>query len=146
MSLKGKELNINIDTSNIKAFYKKYIELIQCTMDKKNKLSKRELDILTELVHHSYLKRDIENLKDRFTLVFNISTRREIQYTLGKRSDKTGVVKPISNAIIQQALGGLRKKGYIKGINLPSVLLIEPTDNKFKLGFVLNIKPNEDNI
>jgi hypothetical protein len=100
------------------------------------KLRKREADVLAELLYHNYLKRDITNEEDRAELVFHISTRRKISNYLGERDRETGeVIKPLSNPVIQQALGGLRKKGLITGIKLRNFVLVEPEDGVFSLTF-----------
>ena len=64
-----------------------------------------------------------------FKLVFDISTRNKI-------SDRLN----ISNAVIQQALGGLRKKNVIKGITLRETFAVEPEDGVFSLHFKFVVK------
>lgn len=101
-------------------FYRQYIELLQPIL----KLRKREADVFAELLYHNYLRRDIKNPADRFKLVFDISTRNQISERLG-----------ISNAVIQQALGGLRKKNVIRGITLRETFTVEPKYGTFTLSF-----------
>ena len=101
-------------------FYRQYIEILQPIL----KLRKREADVFAELLYHNYLKRDVKNSEDRFKLVFDISTRNKISEKLN-----------ISNAVIQQALGGLRKKNVIKGITLRETFAVEPSNGVFNLNF-----------
>ena len=108
-------------------FYRQYIEILQPIL----KLRKREADVFAELLYHNYLKRDIKDAEDRFKLVFDISTRNKI-------SDRLN----ISNAVIQQALGGLRKKNVIKGITLRETFAVEPEDGVFSLHFKFVVKDN----
>tara|TARA_B100001939_G_scaffold333596_2_gene333715 strand:- start:60 stop:476 length:417 start_codon:yes stop_codon:yes gene_type:complete len=108
-------------------FYRQYIEILQPIL----KLRKREADVFAELLYHNYLKRDIKDAEDRFKLVFDISTRNKI-------SDRLN----ISNAVIQQALGGLRKKNVIKGITLRETFAVEPEDGVFNLHFKFVVKDN----
>jgi hypothetical protein len=126
--MKGSK-NLQLPLMDSRVFFKKYVDIIESLMDKKSKLRKREAEVLAELLYHDYLKRGIENEADRSMIIFDISTRRKIQESLG--SDK----RPLSNAIIQQALGGLRKKGYVKGITLGSIVKVVPKDGKYKLIF-----------
>jgi len=113
-------------------FYRQYIELLQPLLQ----LRKREADVFAELLYHNYLKRDIKNPEDRFKLVFDISTRNKIGEALGQRDKKTGeLIEPLSNAVIQQALGGLRKKNCIKGITIRDTFTIEPEEGVFNLTF-----------
>ena len=141
MESKKGEKNLQLPTAEPKLFFRKYVDIIQTIMDKKFQLRRREADVLAELLYYNYIKRDITDAGDRSMIIFDISTRKLMQNNLGRKSkkgDKT--IEPLSNAVIQQALGGLRKKGYVKGITLGSFLLAEPTNGKFKLSFSFNIK------
>jgi hypothetical protein len=111
-------------------FYRQYIELLQPML----RLRKREADVFAELLYHNYLRRNIPNPKDRARLVFDISTRNEIGEALGTKADD-GTITPLSNAVIQQALGGLRKKNVITGIKLRDTFTVEPVDGVFSLTF-----------
>ena len=108
-------------------FYRQYIEILQPML----KLRKREADVFAELLYHNYLKRDIKDAEDRFKLVFDISTRNKISEKLD-----------ISNAVIQQALGGLRKKNVIKGITIRETFAVEPENGVFSLHFKFVVKDN----
>ena len=112
-------------------FYRQFIELLQPILG----LRKREADVFAELLYHNYLRRNIENEDDRFKLVFDISTREKIGRTLGKRNEKGELIQPLSNAVIQQALGGLRKKNLISGIKIRKAYTIEPSSGVFALTF-----------
>lgn len=112
-------------------FYRQYIELLQPML----KLRKREADVFAELLYHNYLKRDIQNPEDRFKLVFDISTRNKIGEALGVKDKQGNLIEPLSNAVIQQALGGLRKKNCIKGITIRDTFTIEPKEGVFELTF-----------
>ena len=48
---------------------------------------------------------------------------------------KGELVQPLSNAVIQQALGGLRKKNLISGIKIRKAYTIEPSSGVFALTF-----------
>jgi hypothetical protein len=113
-------------------FYRQFIELLQPILG----LRKREADVFAELLYHNYLKRNIEDADDRFRLVFDISTREKIGVALGQKDEKTGeLIQPLSNAVIQQALGGLRKKNLISGIKIRNAYTIEPSSGVFALTF-----------
>jgi hypothetical protein len=111
---------VTLPSTDARTFYRRYLELLQPML----RLRKREADVLAELLYHNYLKRDITNEDDRAELVFHISTRRKIQEYL-----------KISNPVIQQALGGLRKKELIKGIKFRNFVVVEPEDGVFSLTF-----------
>mgnify|MGYP003630827154 CR=1 FL=1 len=111
-------------------FYRQYIELLQPILN----LRKREADVFAELLYHNYLRREIQNADDRFRLVFDISTRNQIGTALGTK-DRNGNITPLSNAVIQQALGGLRKKNVIQGIKLREAFTIAPEGGVFNLTF-----------
>lgn len=112
-------------------FYRQFIELLQPILG----LRKREADVFAELLYHNYLRRDIKNEEDRFRLVFDISTREKIGIALGQKDDKGDLVQPLSNAVIQQALGGLRKKNLVSGIKIRNAYTIEPSSGVFALTF-----------
>ena len=58
-----------------------------------------------------------------------------------RQRDKEGnVIEPLSNPVIQQALGGLRKKGLISGIKFRNFVLVEPEDGVFSLTFRFVVK------
>ena len=121
------EKTITMPAVEPRKFYRQYIELLQPVL----RLRKREADVFAELLYHNYLRRDIPNKEDRSRLVFDISTREKIQTKLN-----------ISNAVIQQALGGLRKKNVIIGIKLRESFTIEPKDGVFTLSFKFVVKDN----
>ena len=112
-------------------FYRQFIELLQPILG----LRKREADVFAELLYHNYLRRDIKNEDDRFRLVFDISTREKIGEALGQKNEKGELVQPLSNAVIQQALGGLRKKNLVSGIKIRNAYTIEPSSGVFALTF-----------
>lgn len=112
-------------------FYRQFIELLQPILG----LRKREADVFAELLYHNYLRRNIENEDDRFKLVFDISTREKIGKALGKKDEKGKLIQPLSNAVIQQALGGLRKKNLVSGIKIRNAYTIEPSSGVFALTF-----------
>ena len=114
------EKNITMPAVNARKFYRQCLELLQPVL----RLRKREADVLGELLYHNYLKRDIKNDGDRAELVFSTATRRKIQEKL-----------EISSPVVQQALGGLRKKGIIKGIYIRDFIIMEPEDGVFSLTF-----------
>jgi hypothetical protein len=140
MEINKGEKNLQLPSAKPREFFRKYVDLIQTMMGKSYQLRKREADVLSELLYFNYIKKDIKDLEDRSRIIFDISTRKLMQQNLGKRSRKGDkVVEPLSNAVIQQALGGLRKKGYIKGITIASFLMAEPVDSKFKLSFMFKV-------
>lgn len=127
-----KEKTITMPSVSPRTFYRQFIEILQPML----KLRKREADVFAELLYHNYLRRDIRNDQDRFRLVFDISTREKIGKYLGVRDPKTGEsIQPLSNAVIQQALGGLRKKNLIEGIKIRDSYTIDPTSGVFSLTF-----------
>jgi hypothetical protein len=130
------EKTVTLPSTDARTFYRRYLELLQPML----KLRKREADVLAELLYHNYLKRDIANEEDRAELVFHISTRRKISKYLGKRDKEGNVIEPLSNPVIQQALGGLRKKGLISGIKFRNFVLVEPEDGVFSLTFRFVVK------
>ena len=125
------EKTIVMPATDAKKFYRQYIELLQPML----KLRKREADVFAELLYHNYLRRDITKKEDRFRLVFDISTRNQIGESLGKRDNEGNLIEPLSNAVIQQALGGLRKKNCIKGIEIRDFFTIMPKEGVFELTF-----------
>jgi hypothetical protein len=126
------EKTVVMPSTNARTFYRRYLALLQPMI----KLRKREADVLAELMYFNYMKRDVVNDTDRFTLIFDISTRRKIGDYLGEHDKNTGeLIKPLSNPVIQQALTGLRKKGLISGIRLKNFFLIEPQEGEFSLTF-----------
>tara|TARA_B110000259_G_C14028685_1_gene405759 strand:+ start:759 stop:1160 length:402 start_codon:yes stop_codon:yes gene_type:complete len=118
-------------------FYRQFIELLQPILG----LRKREADVFAELLYHNYLRRDIKNEEDRFRLVFDISTREKIGEALGQKNEKGELVQPLSNAVIQQALGGLRKKNLVSGIKIRNAYTIEPSSGVFALTFKFVVDP-----
>lgn len=112
--------SITMPIADARKFYRQCIELMQPIL----KLRKREADVLAELLYFNYMKRDIANPTDRATLVFGTGTRKLIQERL-----------KISNPVIQQALGGLRRKKMVSGINIRPFLMIEPNEGVFSLTF-----------
>ena len=119
---------VTLKSTRPRKFFRQYIELLQPML----KLRQREADVFAELLYHNYLKRDIKDTADRFKLVFDISTREKMQDYL-----------KISNSVIQQALGGLRKKGVIKGITLRESFIIVPQDGVFSLTFKFVVEEDE---
>ena len=122
VNLKGSKMEKTITMPKVSArkFYRQYIELLQPIL----KLRSREADVFSELLYHNYTKRSITDDKDRFRLVFDISTREQIQEHL-----------QVSNPVIQQALAGLRRKNVIKGTKLREAFTIEPEEGVFELTF-----------
>lgn len=114
------EKTVTLPSTDARTFYRRYLELLQPML----RLRKREADVLAELLYHNYMKREITNEDDRAELVFHISTRKKI-----------GEYLKISNPVIQQALGGLRKKKLIKGIKFRNFVVVEPEDGVFSLTF-----------
>jgi hypothetical protein len=120
---------------SIRQFYRKYVELMQPLL----KLRDREIDVFAELLYYNYLKRDTKDIVDRMTLVFNIATRRSIQQHL-----------KVSNIVIQQALGSLRKNRgsedhpfyLIKGIKINEAFIVYP-EKEFKMSFKFKITEDE---
>lgn len=117
-------------------FYRQFIELLQPILG----LRKREADVFAELLYHNYLRRDIKNEEDRFRLVFDISTREKIGEALGQKNERGELIQPLSNAVIQQALGGLRKKNLVSGIKIRNAYTIEPSSGVFALTFKFVVK------
>lgn len=112
--------NITMPKVNARKFYRQCVEILQPIL----KLRNREADVFSELLYYNYTKRDIKDPEDRAALVFGTATRKKIQEDLD-----------ISNPVIQQALGGLRKKGVIKGVNIRPFFAIEPVEGVFALTF-----------
>jgi len=111
---------VTLPGTDARTFYRRYLELLQPML----RLRKREADVLAELLYHNYLKKEITDEDDRAELVFHVSTRKKIQEYL-----------KVSSPVIQQALGGLRKKELIAGIKLRNFILVEPQDGVFSLTF-----------
>tara|TARA_R110002012_G_scaffold59679_10_gene156338 strand:+ start:416 stop:883 length:468 start_codon:yes stop_codon:yes gene_type:complete len=127
--LKKNEKEYTLPAVEMRNFYSHYLKMLQPILQ----LRKREADVFAELLYHNFLRRNISNKEDRAILVFNTATRKKIQEKLG-----------ISNAVIQQALGGLRKKNAIIGINLRESFTVEPKDGVFKLTFNFKVQKDID--
>lgn len=119
------EKEIKIPT-NRKKFFRQYIEVLKPICDVRD----READVLASLLYQSYLRKDINNLKDRFKLVFDYDTKIKIQEELN-----------MTTAVLRNCISQLRKKGIIGKDNviLPQYL-INPDDEIFSLKYNFILK------
>ncbi len=126
--MKGEQIktqSIKIPT-NVRKFFRQYIGLMQPILN----LTDREAEVFSELLYHSYLRRDIGNLQDRFTLVFESDTRIQIQEVLN-----------ISASAFRNYIMSLRKKGLIgKGNVIHPRFLIIPNGDPINITFTFEFK------
>lgn len=104
---------------NKRDFFKAYVEILQPFIKVRN----REGEVFAELLYQCYLRRNVENKKDMFKLVFDYDTREQIQEQLS-----------ISSAVFRNTLSALRKKRLIIDNTIPNHHLMEP-DEEMKLTF-----------
>jgi len=119
------EKELKIDT-NTKKFFRQYVEILQPFI----KLRANEADVLAGLLYHSYLRKDIGNLIDRFKLVFDYDTRLKIQEELN-----------MSTPVFRNCLSRLRKKKIIGEHNvIPPYYLVNPTEENFSIKYTFTFK------
>jgi len=117
-----KELKIESDK---KGFFRKYVEIIKPIL---RIGSRRQLDILALLLFYNDQKKNIIDIKDRCKLIFDYDTRILIQDEL-----------KISDAILNNGLVALRKKGLIKGNNLLEKGILVYPEREFEISFKFTI-------
>ena len=126
--VEGKEImekEIKITTDKRK-FFRQYVEVLKPICNVRD----READVLAQLLYQSYLRKDINNLKDRFKLVFDYDTKIKIQEDTN-----------MTTAVFRNCISQLRKKGIIGKDNvILSQYLINPDDKTFSVKYNFIIK------
>lgn len=108
------EKEIPIQTDRRK-FFRQYVEILKPIC----KLRDREADVLAELLYQAYIRKDINNLIDRFKLVFDYDTKIKMQDDIG-----------MSTAVFRNCITQLRKKKIIGKNNVINLFyLINPDDD-----------------
>lgn len=102
---------IPVKSKSIRKFFRMYVQLLKPFLG----IKPREADILSEFLYFNYKKRNIEDKKDRFKLVFGYDTKVLIQEKLD-----------ISGPVLHNAMTALRKKKIIVNNTIPDYLIIEP--------------------
>lgn len=120
-----KEFTIYRDSD--RAIFRAYIELLKPFL---KGLRSRECDVFAELLYQYYLKSNVTNQRDRFSLVLNENGREVIAKELN-----------ISQAVLRNALTSLRKKNLLKDNNtIPNVYLLDLKDKNLNLSFIFAVK------
>lgn len=110
-------------------FFRAYIEILRPFL---NKLTNKEADILAEIVHQNYIKRDIKDKSDRFKLILDSDNRRLIEDKLG-----------ITSHTFRNALTSFKAKRLSNESNeIKDICLVIP-DKNFKLVFNFIIEDND---
>lgn len=115
------EKEIKIPTDR-KKFFRQYVEILKPVC----KLRDREADVLAALLYQSYIRRDINNLIERFKLVFDYDTKITILDDI-----------KMDMAQFRNCLTELRKKQIIGKANVigPGFLVNPPDDNIFSVKY-----------
>lgn len=118
-----KEIKVNTDK---KKFFRQYVETLQPVL----KLRAKEADVLSSLLYQSYLRKDINNLTDRFKLVFDYDTRIKIQEDL-----------KMSTPVFRNCLSRLRRKNIIIKQNvIEPRYLVNPEEDTFSIKYTFLFK------
>jgi hypothetical protein len=121
---------VNIPTTYTKVF-KQYLVIVNGLLSDKKRLTKTELDVLSNLLYIDNLYKHLPKDK-RDILLFHKSTRERIR----------GSLLNMSEGSFNNVLNKLRQKGLVDGRSLKIVVPI--VDNKIKLEFNLSINDSEE--
>lgn len=112
----------------IRIAFRSYIEFMRPFL---NGATSKELDVLSELIYQNFLKKDIPDIKDRFTIILNSSNRRTIEEQLS-----------MSSASFRNALFSLKEKKLLNdSYEVRNSLLMYPTKS---LNIELNIEIEDE--
>lgn len=133
---KKMEKTIPINT-NTRRFFRQYVEILQPLFN----IRAREADVLAALLYESYLRKDINDIKDRFKLILDYDTKIRMQEEL-----------KMSTAVFRNCMVRLRKKGIIGKFDIvkPGFLINpiegENVDIKFTFKFVLDAETSRGKV
>lgn len=112
---------------NEREFFRAYVEILKPFL---KHIRDREADVFAELLYQNYKRREIRNKNDRFKLILEKDSRRNMEEYLG-----------VSHAIFRNCLSGLRSKELLLDDNtIVDEYLIIPEQNSLRLIFDFIIK------
>ena len=124
-----KEKAYNLPASNLKTFYRRYLELIQPF----TKINKRDKDILSEILVLNYYKREIP-VEDRLSIILSKKERKNLEKKLH-----------ITDQVVRYSIHNLRKAKIITDKGLSPAVAIIPDDNfTLKFNFSIETDAKED--
>jgi len=94
-------------------FFRQYLELAAPLL----RLREKERRVLAELLYYNYKYKAMDE-EERFILIFSTSIRKKIMEEL-----------KVSDAVLNNNLSELRKKGYIVDNKIKRFYQIDPTEN-----------------
>jgi len=115
--------------------FKGWLNVINCTLSKKDSLTESELEILTYLLYYNDKYKSIKEDETRFELLFSTSVKKKMKEEFNVDSQK-----------LETYLNKLRKKGIITSNNtINPIFIIYPEDTVF-ISFTFQLQDKKPSI